>query len=126
MNVDVLWNNFLSQIKEDLSALAFDTWFNDTKLHELKDGKAIIVVPMQIHKKHLADKYSSLIIEKLNNITGTNFELEFLLEDEIKKETNNNINNNSIITENNHTNNGVPPNSFQSNLKSKYSFDNFL
>ena len=126
MNVDVLWNNFLSQIKEDLSALGFDTWFNDTKLYELKDGKAIIVVPMQIHKKHLADKYSSLIIEKLNNITGTNFELEFLLEDEIKKETNNNINNNSIITENNHTNNGVPPNSFQSNLKSKYSFNNFI
>ena len=126
MNVDVLWNNFLSQIKEDLSALAFDTWFNDTKLYELKDGKAIIVVPMQIHKKHLADKYSSLIIEKLNNITGTNFELEFLLEDEIKKETNNNINNNYIITENNNTNNGVPPNSFQSNLKSKYSFNNFI
>ena len=78
MNVDVLWNNFLSQIKDELSALAFDTWFNDTKLHELKDGKAIIVVPMQIHKKHLADKYSSLIIEKLNSITGTNFELNFL------------------------------------------------
>ena len=85
MNVDVLWANFLSQIKEDLTTLAYDTWFNDTKLYELKEGKAIIIVPMQIHKKHLADKYSFLIIEKLNNITGTNFELEFLLENEIKK-----------------------------------------
>ncbi len=124
MNVDVLWNNFLSQIKDDLSALAFDTWFNDTKLHELKDGKAFIVVPMQIHKKHLADKYSSLIIEKLNNITGTNFELEFILESEIKKETVERVLiDNDMIEDNN---SGVPPNSFQSNLKNKYSFDNFI
>lgn len=124
MNVDVLWNNFLSQIKDDLSALAFDTWFNDTKLHELKDGKAFIVVPMQIHKKHLADKYSSLIIEKLNSITGTNFELEFILESEIKNEPTENILVTNDISDDN--NSGVPPNSFQSNLKSKYSFDNFI
>lgn len=124
MNVDVLWNNFLSQIKDDLSTLAFDTWFNDTKLHELKDGKAFIVVPMQIHKKHLADKYSSLIIEKLNSITGTNFELEFILESEIKNEPTENILVTNDISDDN--NSGVPPNSFQSNLKSKYSFDNFI
>ena len=85
MNVDVLWANFLTQIKEELTSLAYDTWFNDTKLHELVDGKAIIIVPMQIHKKHLADKYSLLIKDKLNNITGTNFELEFLLENEVQK-----------------------------------------
>ena len=44
MNVDILWQNFLSQIKEDLTSLAFDTWFHDTKLHKLEDGKAIIIV----------------------------------------------------------------------------------
>ena len=60
MNVEVLWNNFLSQIKSELTSLAFDTWFNDTKLHKLENGKAIIIVPMQIHKKHLADKYSNI------------------------------------------------------------------
>lgn len=123
MNVDILWSNFLSQIKDELSALAFDTWFNDTKLHELKDGKAFIIVPMQIHKKHLADKYSSLIIEKLNSITNTNFELEFLLENEIVKESTESL---EIINNDNIKNTGVPPNSFQSNLKNKYSFENFI
>ena len=124
MNVDIMWNNFLKQIKPDLSSLAFDTWFSDTKLYELKDGKAFIIVPMQIHKKHLADKYSSLIIEKLNNITGTNFELEFLLENELVKEKKSeNKENSNIIQENS---SGVPPNLFNSNLKSKYSFENFI
>lgn len=124
MNVDVLWNNFLSQIKSELTSLAFDTWFNDTKLHKLENGKAIIIVPMQIHKKHLADKYSNIIKEKLNETTGTNFELEFILESEIKEEKDQKTVNNIV---NDHIeNNGVPPNPFQSNLKSKYSFENFI
>ena len=85
MNVDVLWTNFLTQVKDELSSLAYDTWFKDTSLYKLDNGKAIIIVPMQIHKKHLADKYSTLIVDKLNNITGTNFELDFILNDEIKE-----------------------------------------
>ena len=84
MNVDVLWTNFLTQVKDELSSLAYDTWFKDTSLYKLDNGKAIIIVPMQIHKKHLADKYSTLIVDKLNNITGTNFELDFIISDEIK------------------------------------------
>lgn len=124
MNVEVLWNNFLQQIKEELTSLAFDTWFHDTKLHKLDHGKAFIIVPMQIHKKHLADKYSTLIIEKLNDITGTNFELEFVLETEIKSE--NTINNQQNLEENQILNKGVPPNPFQTNLKKKYSFENFI
>ena len=76
MNVDVLWTNFLTQVKDELSSLAYDTWFKDTSLYKLYNGKAFIIVPMQIHKKHLADKYSTLIVDKLNVITGTNFELE--------------------------------------------------
>lgn len=128
MNVDILWSNFLNQIKEDLTTLAFDTWFHDTKLYELKDGKAIIIVPMQIHKKHLSDKYSLLIKEKLNLITNTNFELEFVLESEIKKEEV------SISNQYEHldshqevdNNSGVPPNFYHTNLNKKYSFENFI
>ncbi len=125
MNVDVIWNNFLNLIKSDLSSLAFDTWFSDTKLNKLNDGKAYIIVPMQIHKKHLADKYSTLIIEKLNTITGTNFELEFLLESEITEKENIEEQKNQPIIKQEESS-GVPPNLFHSNLKSKYSFENFI
>ena len=123
MNVDVLWTNFLTQVKDELSSLAYDTWFKDTSLYKLDNGKAIIIVPMQIHKKHLADKYSTLIVDKLNNITGTNFELDFILSDEIKELEEEKIKQDTI---NESENRGVPPNSFQSNLKSKYTFDNFI
>ena len=61
MNVEILWQNVLKEIKDELSSLAFDTWFSDVKLIELNDGVAIIEVPMSIHKKHLSDNYFDLI-----------------------------------------------------------------
>ncbi len=122
MNVDILWANFLTQIKDELSSLSYDTWFKDTKLLSLQNGKAIVVVPMPIHKKHLLDNYSKIIIENLNNITGTNFELELILSDEIEKY----IANKKEEKLQEKIESGVPPNTFQSNLKSKYTFENFI
>ena len=120
MNVDGIWNNFLNNIKDELSSLSFETWFKDTQLYKLEDGKAIIIVPMLIHKKQLSDNYSELIINNLNRITNTNFELEFLLKEEIEEETEKQNNYQQEISE------GVPKNeTFQSNLNPKYTFENF-
>ena len=127
MNVDILWSKFLTELKNDLTSLSFETWFKDTQLYKLDDGKAYIIVPMPIHKKHLADNYSELILNHLNNITGTNFELVFLLKEEIKEEEEHKANNFSEETFSNVQNSeGVPHNQVQSNLKSKYTFDNFI
>ena len=123
MNVDILWSKFLAEIKDDLTSLSFDTWFKDTSLYKLDDGKAYIIVPMPIHKKHLADNYSELILNHLNDITGTNFELVFLLKEEIEEEDDSsNIEKISPINEAV----GVPSNQIHSNLKDKYTFDNFI
>ena len=122
MNVDILWSNFLTQIKDELTSLSFDTWFKDTKLYKLENGKAYIIVPMPIHKKHLSDNYSDLITQKLNDVTNTNFELIFLLNEEIESEESppDDINKDQII------NDGVPQEFEKTNLKSKYTFENFI
>ena len=74
MNVDILWSNLLSQIKDELTSLSYSTWFSETKLYKLDNEIAYIIVPMPIHKKHLIDNYSSLITTKLADLTGANFE----------------------------------------------------
>ena len=119
MNVDVLWTNFLGQIKEELTSLSFDTWFADTKLYRLEDGKAYIIVPMPIHKKHLIDNYSELIVDTLKNITGTNFELILLLKEEIEEVLPEKVEIEPELE-------GVPNTKIQSNLNSKYNFENFI
>ncbi len=118
MNVDIIWTNVLKEIKDELSSLAFTTWFNDVNLKQIKDGRAIVVVPMSIHKKHLADNYSEVIREALNKVTGTNFELEFLLPEELDEQTKKIE---PIIEQ------GVPKEIQQkSNLNHNYTFENFI
>ena len=93
MNEEVLWSKFLEQIKDELTSLSFKTWFEETKLYKLEKGRAYIIVPMPIHKKHLIENYETIIINKLLEISGVSYELEFILEEEIeqyKKEENDN------------------------------------
>ena len=82
-NNEMIWNKFLSLIKKRFSSLGYDTWFKDTYLYSLGD-EAVIVVPTIAHKKHLAESYKDLIEEVLNSVTGTNFPLKFVLENEIE------------------------------------------
>ncbi len=123
MNVDILWTKFLNKIKTELNSLAFDTWFSDTRLYRLDDGKAYIIVPMPIHKQHLLEKYSELIFNNLNEITGTNFEIVLLLQEEIekifeKKE--------QIIENNTSDQSNTTVNKIQTNLNPKYTFETFI
>ena len=99
MNFDSIWSNFLSEMKIELSSLAYKTWFEETKLLKIDNQKAYIIVPMPIHKKHLSDNYKELITEKLNTITGSFCELFFLLSEEadeiLREETTDNNDNDS-------------------------------
>jgi len=114
MNTDLIWDNFLKEIKEQITSLAFETWFSNTSLNELNDGKAIILVPTHVHKKHLLENYGDLISTTLNSVTETNFIIEYILEDDLKKKNK---------TE---CNIGVPSGQFKTNLNSKYEFSNFV
>ena len=117
MNVDILWAKFLSLAKDELTSLAFDTWFADTQLYKLVNDKAYIIVPMPIHKKHLIDNYSQLIRDNLTEITGSQYEIVLLLKEEIEKE----FPPERVVVQSKQNDNGV-----NSNLNSKYNFDNFI
>ena len=96
LNNDELWDNFLDILSNRISTVSFNTWFKDTSLIDIKNGKLIIKVPMTFHKKFLNDNYYDLIEEIMNSITGTNYDLEFVVDEDLqsvdnidKTETNN-------------------------------------
>ncbi len=124
MNVKILWSKFLDSIKIELSSLSFDTWFSDTELYKFENNKAYIIVPMPIHKKHLIDNYSNLINEKLYEITGNNYDLVLLLKEEIELEEEKEKEKSVSIT--NNENSPISFNYSSSNLKKKYTFENFI
>lgn len=130
MNVKIIWSNFLNSIKTELNPLSFETWFKDLELYEYKDGVCKIIVPMSIYKKHLTTKYYDLIISTLGNIIEDSVDIEFYTQDEINEMNNINktvdipINNSVDInkSEDKFFNNS----SFNSNLNSKYTFENYI
>ena len=119
-NKDMIWNKFLDLIKKRVSSIGFDTWFKDTYLEDL-GSEAIIVVPTIAHKKHLAESYKELIEDILNEVTGTNFSLKFILENE-KEIKQKNVDKIEEVEEQ-----GVPFNSYKkAHLNPDYTFENFM
>ncbi len=114
MSNEEIWNNFLEIISTRIATVSFNSWFKDTKLLDIKNGKLIIQVPMTFHIKFLNDNYYDLIEEIINSITGTNYDLEFVIEEELEKIETNVENNNNIHKR------------INSNLNEKYTFDNFI
>ena len=124
MNEQSIWNNVLSSIKEDINSLAYQTWFGETELYKLDKNIATIIVPYTTHKSHIMLIYKDLIVDKLHQITGQNYEIELLLSEEIIKEEE--FDEKIEVQETKIENNDLINSYSQSNLNSKYTFDNFI
>lgn len=116
MDLNNIWNSFLEKIKKEVANISYETWFAETKLVNLNDNIATVLVTYPSQKKMLIENYNDIIEEIFTEVTGTNFKFNYVIEEEVE----NNLNiNNQII--------GVPKNNLiESNLDSKYSFENFM
>ena len=116
MNVEALWNATLEILKTKFSSpTTYDTWFSNTKLKSINNNQAILIVEYEMQKKMLKENYNDLIEEVFTEVSGSNFKFAYLLKEEIEK----NIEINTDIQ-------GVPNNNFDTNLNSKYTFENYV
>ena len=116
MDINNIWKSFLEKMEQNLTPVLYDMWFSETKLVELNEEYAKILVPMAVHKKHLKENYIDLIESIFTEITGSIFKFEFFTEDE--------INNESILDIDEI---GVPESAIQqTNLDPKYTFESFV
>jgi chromosomal replication initiator protein len=119
VNTD-LWSNFLSILSKKMTPITYNTWFKPLKLYSLdqKNNKIVIQVPMQVHKKLLETTWYELMVSSLNEITNNNYDISFILEQEINK--------NEEIQDNILNNQTKEKPTFITNLKPEYTFDNFV
>ena len=113
MDINNIWTTFLKRIEASVQPMAYTTWFKETKLIRSKDNKAIVQVPMEMHKKHLKESYNDIIEEIFTDITGTNFQMEYYLPNEL----------NSNVEIPNETSENVE---FETNLNPNYTFETFI
>jgi len=115
MDYNIIWNKFLDKIKQEIQPINYETWFEETKLIDISNNYAKILVPMTLHKKHLKDAYNDIVTSIFNEITESNFIIEYVTEDELE---------NNIVIDTDKI--GIPLDNFESNLDAKYTFDNFI
>ncbi len=89
MDLSTLWTNFLGEIEQKLNSASFYAWFTEDKLISLKDNVITIQVPMEMHKNILISNYYTIIEECFYNLTGENYDIEFVLPGEVNDEQSN-------------------------------------
>lgn len=123
LNSEDIWMKVLDLIKKELHSVSYTTWFGETKIHSIDDKTVVLQVPMTIHKKMILDNYYDLLVSSFSKVTGFDYNIECVLEDEIK---------NSIeqvtakVIDNNTSDLDTDIYIHDSNLDKKYTFDNFV
>ena len=82
-----IWNSFLENIKNEISNISFETWFNDeeTKFYSLKDNVMTISVDQEYIKKHIMTHYIDIMTEAFYKVTNTNITFNVVLESELEQ-----------------------------------------
>lgn len=116
MDINSIWDSFLKKIEQELTPVLYDMWFSETKLIELTEEHAKVLVPLSLHKKHLKENYIDIIEKVFTDVTGSIFKFEFVTEDDLTED---------LIIDIDEV--GVPEsNIIQSNLDPKYTFESFI
>lgn len=117
--IQIKWDEILEYIKNEynLSDISFNTWIKPLKFHSVENNKVIIIIPFdQSHSKnYISSKYSLPIKVSITEVTGMEYDVEFILEKDASSEDTL-INNNIINT----------PEYENTNLNHTYTFDTFV
>lgn len=82
-----LWDKALVKIEERLGEKQlFDSFFNKSYINEIRGSTIIVVVNSSLAKALIQKNYKDVVEEVINEITESNFKLEYVLESEIEKE----------------------------------------
>jgi chromosomal replication initiator protein len=123
MEKEEIWQSVLAQIQLMTSPANFATWFQNTKISSLENGRVIISVPNSFVKEWLQQKYTKTILKILKNLMPEVKELSYQIEKSGLK-----------IVERKAVEN-LPPNQLRfqefeidkkTNLNPRYTFSNFV
>ena len=117
-----LWQNVLSEISNELNPMSFNTWFTAIDFIDIKDDSIRLVVPIPFYKEHIDENYRVLIINSFNKFLTKNVDnIKYILQADLKdtlSEVSASPDSADIIKKEEKT--------FESNLRSVYTFDSFV
>lgn len=108
-----LWGRILEKVKARLNdPMIYDSFFGDSKIVRLDGNKMIVSVSTSLGATLISMKYQDLLESIANEVTGTNFEFEFVSRDKESQATPEKEEKPSFFVD--------------SRLNPKYTFENFV
>src|SRR5574344_1451070 len=111
-----LWNRVLNELSKQINdSRIFDVFFKDTYIYSIDGKEMIVACDSSLVTTILHDKYQDLVTQTVDSLTGTNFDVTFVNNNDLKNKTPSNI-----IVDN-------KPRYFEnSEISPNYTFDNFV
>ncbi|HEX4798955.1 MAG TPA: chromosomal replication initiator protein DnaA [Candidatus Paceibacterota bacterium] len=122
IDIKKLWDDALVHIELSITPANFKTWFKDTHIVSLEDGSVILGVPSVFVRDWIADKFQTLILKTLRDITPYARSVEYMVVQKSDKRQNSSKKqtvNASLPLEEYYINKS-------DNLNPKYIFDTFV
>lgn len=117
------WDDILNTVKKehDISDVSFDTWMRPLKLYSIKDNVLYILVPSeQMALSYIQKKYYLPLKVAIAEMTGTEYEINFILPEQIDSLG---LDNSKPKSQSKRT---ASINGDQSNLNPNYTFETFV
>ena len=121
------WDEILQTVKteHELSDVSFDTWLKPLKIYSVQNNKVYILVSedQQVALGYISKKYYLPLKVVITELTGIDYELEFILPEQTSSILSNNA---SIKKETTANKAAVSLNAEKSNLNPNYTFETFV
>ncbi|MBI4691930.1 MAG: chromosomal replication initiator protein DnaA [Candidatus Terrybacteria bacterium] len=79
LDYEKMWRDTLTEIELNVSRANFSTWFKNTSISGMENGKVLLNVPSNFVKEWLTNKYHKFIIKALRNINSTIRDVEYYI-----------------------------------------------
>jgi hypothetical protein len=76
--LDILWQKVLVELAAQMTAANFSAWLRESRLIELEQNKAVVVVPTQFQKEHLALRFTGLVNKIFSAVQGHKISTGFI------------------------------------------------
>lgn len=86
MNVEDIWQKFLSILEGKVGNNIVDLWFRPIKILQIKDKQVTIEIPNRFFKDWIEDNYLDIIPETLGDILGFPVSIRYKIEEKIDPE----------------------------------------
>src|SRR5699024_6193492 len=116
-----LWHYMLTEMQSKISEPSYDTWLRQTTAKQLNNDILSVSVPNEFTKNWLVQRYTDVIDDLLNELTGSKLSVTFEIVDEEKEdEADETVEEHQQLKQQQHNNH------IQNMLNPKYTFDTFV